>query len=47
MVTSAINLKVIVPRQADEAGSAATIWAWWSYLYSWHFKLKRIAISSP
>tara|TARA_B100001093_G_scaffold461680_1_gene476333 strand:+ start:1188 stop:1475 length:288 start_codon:yes stop_codon:yes gene_type:complete len=27
MVTRAINLKVIVPRQADEAGSAAAIWS--------------------
>ena len=27
MVTRAINLKVIVPRQADEAGSATAIWS--------------------
>ena len=27
MVTRAINLKVIVPRQVDEAGSAAAIWS--------------------
>ena len=27
MVTRAINLKVIVPRQADEAASAAAIWS--------------------
>ena len=27
MVTRAINLKVIVPRQADANGSAAAIWS--------------------
>ena len=27
MVTRAINFKVIVPRQADEAGSATVIWS--------------------